>query len=99
MLAHNVRNRFGEIDLIARPRDDDQLIVFVEVKSGTPGPMPPELHVNLHKQRKIVALSAQFLRGQKLTARSIRYDVIAVELPADSEPVIRHHVGAFESHV
>ncbi|MCC6681924.1 MAG: YraN family protein [Phycisphaeraceae bacterium] len=103
ILARNVRNRYGEIDLIAQPRDDRNVLVFVEVKAGTAGSdLPPEVHVTALKQRKITALSAQVLRAQRMTALRVRYDVIAVEFVSDSPkapPVIRHHIAAFESRV
>lgn len=102
VLARNVRNRFGEIDIIAQPRNDARTVVIVEVKAaaGEPGrPFRPEVHVNHAKRRKLVALSAQVLRACRLTDRRVRYDVVAVELPSHGPPVIRHHPGAFESHV
>ena len=98
VLARNLRNRFGELDLIVR--DNDGTIVVVEVKAGAANPaFPAELHVNRAKQRKIVALTAQLARKHGLGAARFRFDVVAVEFRLNDPPVVRHHVGAFESMV
>lgn len=99
LLARNVRSKHGELDLIALG-PDRKTIVSVEVKAGAANPnYPPELHVTAAKQRKIVALTAQFARRNKLTDRPFRFDVIAVEFPESGDPIIRHHAGAFASRV
>lgn len=99
VLDRNVRSRLGELDLVALD-PDGRTIVSVEVKAGRANPdYPPELHVNAAKQKKIVALTAGFARRHQLTDRPFRFDVIAVEFPDAGDPVIRHHVGAFQSSV
>lgn len=98
VLKRNLRNRFGEIDVIALD-PDRRTVVIVEVKTGSDGPLAPEVHVTHEKQRKLVGLAAQCARRYRLTDRPIRFDVIGVDLPDHGEPTIRHHVGAFESHV
>ena len=98
ILARNVRNRFGELDLIGQ--DPAGTLVFVEVKAGASRPgYPPEVHVTPAKQRKIVGLAAQFARRHRLTDRPMRFDVIAVEFSGDQPPAVRHHRGAFEARV
>ena len=100
VLAKNLRSRHGELDLVCL--SPEGVLVAVEVKAGANNPdYPPELHVTPAKQRKIVALCAQLARRRGLTQRAWRFDVVAVEFPADpgSEPVVRHHAGAFESPV
>jgi len=98
ILARNVRSQDGELDIIALDRDGT--IVSVEVKAGAVNPhFPPEVHVTLAKQRRIVALTAALARRSRLDARRFRFDVIAVEFPVSGKPIIRHHLGAFESHV
>lgn len=99
VLDRNVRSRLGELDLIALD-PDGRTIVSVEVKAGRANPdYPPELHVTPAKQKKILALTAAFARRRKLTDRPFRFDVIAVEFPDRGDPIIRHHVGAFQSSV
>jgi putative endonuclease len=96
LIARNVRNRFGELDLIAR--DPDGTLVAVEVKAGAAHPgYRPEMHVTPAKQRKIVALTAQLARRHRLTQNRWRFDVVAVEFPDRGPAVVRHHIGAFHS--
>lgn len=98
ILSRNVRNRHGELDLIVLAPDD--ALVAVEVKAGAVNPaFPPELHVTPAKQRKIIAITAQLARRHRLTDRRWRFDVVAVEFPEAGKPIVRHCVGAFESHV
>jgi len=99
ILARNVRSKHGELDLIALD-PDGKTVVSVEVKAGAVNPhYPPELHVTPAKQRRIVALTAELARRNHLAGRPFRFDVIAVEFPDAGDPIIRHHVGAFASHV
>jgi putative endonuclease len=102
LLGRNLRQHHGEIDLLAQA-PDGRTIVIIEVKArvieeGGLGPRP-EVHVNRAKQRKLVALAATELRRRGLTDRPARFDVIGVDLPRHGPAVIRHHVGAFASHV
>ena len=105
-LARNLRNRFGEIDLLMRaPREPGEAVgpvVVVEVKSGTRNDRyRPEDHVNRTKQAKLVKLAAQAMRRYRLQGERFRFDVVAVVFdgPDDPTPEIRHHVGAFRSGV
>lgn len=96
VLARNLRNRFGEIDLVAET-PDGKAIVIVEVKAGSSDRVPPEVHVNRAKQKKLAALAAQLVRRHKLRGRPIRFDVVAVVFHEGEPPTLRHHRGAFES--
>jgi putative endonuclease len=98
ILARNLRNRFGELDLVAEA-PDRKTIVIVEVKSGGHAVHAPEIRVDRDKQRRLIALAAQLARAYRLQHRPFRFDVIAVDQPDSKQPVIRHHVGAFQSHV
>ncbi len=105
ILASNLRNRFGEIDILA-VAPDQRTVVIVEVKSSAQSAgcgsdmTPPEVHVNRHKQRKLVGLACQIARRHRLADRPIRFDVLAVDVSPDrGDTQIRHHAGAFESHV
>lgn len=100
LLGRNVHNRFGEIDIVAEA-PDRRTIAIVEVKSSAQDRdgLPPEIHVNWRKQRRLVALAGQLARRYRLSDRPIRFDVAGVHLPSGAAPVIRYHVGAFESHV
>lgn len=98
LLARNLRFRFGEIDLMARA-PDGRTVVVVEVKSGTGGPIRPEVHVSPAKQRKLVALASQLIRRFALDDCPVRFDVVGVDFQENGSKQVRHHVGAFESHV
>jgi len=100
ILARNLKNSQGEIDIVAQA-PDQRTIVIVEVKSRLPGSDAdgprPEVRVNEHKQRKLMMLAMQMVRRYRLHDRPVRFDVIGVDLCDEGEPVIRHHPGAFES--
>jgi len=98
VLKRNLRNRFGEIDLVALT-PDKRTVVVVEVKSAGDTHALPELRVDQRKQHRLTALAAQLVRRYKLHDRPIRFDVVAVNLPPEQEPVIRHYKAAFQSHV
>ena len=123
VLGSNLRNAFGEVDLLVEA-PDRRTVVVVEVKTAalpdppappaaqeqTPAPVNdarpdagrgwlPEVHVNRHKQRQLIALAGQLAKRCGLTDRPIRFDVIGVDLPAHGLPAVRHHVGAFDSHI
>ncbi len=102
ILARNLRNAAGEIDILAEA-PDRRTIVVVEVKSSIPGSKEtnprPETRVNLHKQRQLTALAVQMARRYKLENRPIRFDVVGVDMHADGRVEIRHHENAFESKV
>lgn len=98
IIARNLRNRFGEIDLVALT-PDGRTVAIIEVKTAERPDAMPELRVNKTKQHKLTALAAQIARRYKLRDKPIRFDVIAVNLPPDADPVVRHYPAAFESHV
>ncbi len=100
ILGRNLRNRYGEIDLLAEAPAPGRALVVVEVKTGTLGQAPPELRVNRQKQHRLVTLGMQVARQHNMTDRAMRFDIIAVELPSEGakgKAVVRHIPGAFES--
>ncbi len=98
LMAQNLRNRFGEIDIVALA-PDGKTVVIVEVKTAEDPKALPELRVDHHKQRRLTALAAQVVRRYGLHGLPIRFDVVAVNLPPGADPVIRHYQAAFDSHV
>lgn len=84
ILEHNFRNRYGEIDIIAR---DKGYTVFVEVKYRT-GSMAgvPEEAVTPKKQWTICRVSDYYrmLHGMGDDA-AIRYDVLAIHTGAEAK--------------
>ena len=96
IVERNWRCREGEIDIICK--DEDDTIVLVEVKSrqarGDERFIMPELSVTQEKQHKLARLALWYLM-ENTTARSVRFDVIAVSVTGRSSARIRHLVGAF----
>ena len=106
VLGRNLRNRFGEVDILAEA-PDRQTIVVIEVKSGihpyreasARSELAPEARVGRRKRRRLVALAGQMARRYHLTQRPIRFDIMGVDMPPNEPPIVRHHLAAFESHV
>lgn len=96
ILHRQLRNRFGEIDLIAV---DGDTIVFVEVKTrrGTEQGEPFEA-VGAAKQQKLTKAALAYLKRHRLLERRYRFDVVSVVwLPGVAQPEIQHFQHAFES--
>ena len=82
VLGRNLRNRFGEVDILAEA-PDRQTIVVIEVKSGIHpyreaplrSELAPEVRVGRRKRRRLVALAGQIARRYHLdpTANPVRY--------------------------
>ncbi|WP_424809598.1 YraN family protein [Rhodococcus sp. 27YEA15] len=93
VVERNWRCRFGELDIVATV---DDRIVFVEVKTrsglwyGTPAES-----VTCSKRRRIRMLALQWLAESGRAWSKVRFDVVAVMIPRDGEPVIEHFVEAF----
>ena len=75
ILDTNYRTRFGEIDIIAKDKND---IVFVEVKyrKSSYGGTPQEA-VNYNKQQKIIKSALAYIKQNSLK-NNIRFDVAAI---------------------
>lgn len=95
-LATNLHIGGGEADLVMLA-PDRHTIVLVEVKSRTGEPSPgrsPEAAITRHKQTKLLGIASALARRKAYVGRPIRIDVVAVELPDRSPPIIRHHENA-----
>lgn len=78
IIEMNFRNRFGEIDIIAR---DESVLVFVEVKyRKTASKGSPEEAVSYYKAKTICKV-ADYYRVYKHINPSVqcRFDVVAIE--------------------
>lgn len=100
LLAANVSDRDGELDLLAL---DGETLVIVEVRS-TSSDRPDAIEqtaasVDLRKQRKITEATSRFLARRRLLGKiAVRYDVLVIAWPeAAREPTVRHIRHAFES--
>ncbi len=96
ILQSQMRNRFGEIDLIAQ---DGDTIVFVEVKTRREaGHGAPFEAVTAEKQRKLTLAALAYLKRNRLLDRRCRFDVVSIVWPDGIvHPQIEHFVNAFEA--
>jgi putative endonuclease len=97
LLAANLADRRGELDLIAWDRKTHTLVI-VEVRSTMSKiPERAKLSVDKKKQRKIIATTQRFLHRWKLTNIAIRFDVIAITWDSlEENPVLEHITHAFD---
>jgi putative endonuclease len=85
VLARRYRTRHGELDIVARHRGT---IVFVEVKTRRDRNFgDPADKVTWQKQRRLVAMAADYLARQGLEERPCRFDVAAVEAGASGTEI------------
>src|SRR5882724_4994082 len=84
----------GEIDIIAI---DERTVVFVEVKTRTSGDAGhPTEAIDATKQRRMTQAALAYLKAKRLLQNAARFDVVAVNWPADQrEPTIEHYKNAF----
>lgn len=83
IITQNYRNRFGEIDIIAK---DSDTLAFVEIKTrriDTAALGPPQIAVNPKKQRKIIKASIVYIKQKNISNMRFRFDVIAVTILPD----------------
>lgn len=93
IVARNVLYRVGELDVVA---EDDDHLVFVEVRSrsGSSGP-PPSQTVTFPKQRRLTRAANLFLARYRGPHRNARFDVIGVDLR--QQRILTHIRGAFDA--
>jgi putative endonuclease len=98
ILGRNIRNRVGEMDILADDPRSGALVV-VEVKAMAREYPRPEDHVNFAKRRKLTLLGAGLLRRRRFRNRFVRFDVVAVVWPdgAPQPTRLTHIENAFEA--
>ena len=96
ILATNVADRRGELDLIARYGNT---LVVVEVRStSTMDPQRAADSVDFRKQRKLTEAALRFLSRRRLLNVTVRFDVLAIAWPLEQqEPMVMHIPNAFEA--
>lgn len=94
LIARNFSCRVGEIDLIMQNRD---CLVFIEVRYRKPNRFASAaLSVNLRKQRKLIKAASFFLcRNAHLADRVIRFDIVALDGPSETESTLQWLQDAF----
>ncbi|MCX5895222.1 MAG: YraN family protein [Proteobacteria bacterium] len=79
ILAKNYTCRYGEIDIIARDRNN--ILSFIEVKTRTSQSYgAPQEAVHPRKQAQISRVAMEFIQRYNLENYPARFDVIAIEL-------------------
>jgi putative endonuclease len=93
VIDRNYRFMKAEADIVAY---DGKQIIVVEVKTrrGT-GFGEPEEAVTEQKKKQLYKATQAWLYERKMEGAPVRFDVIAVILKNNADPVIRHHEGAF----
>lgn len=94
LITRNYRDKFGEVDIIAKDRET---LVFVEVKTRRSNRFGlPEEAVTPAKQQKIIRVASNYLVQHQLLDAPVRFDVIAITID-QGNPQITHLVSAFET--
>jgi len=76
IIERNYRNKAGEIDIIARDKDE---MVFIEIKSKLSKDFAqPELSVNPSKQKRIVKAALLYLMEKNIKKTGCRFDVVGI---------------------
>ena len=91
VIKRNERNRFGEIDIIAREKNGT--LVFVEVKTMREGELKPEDQITRKKMRNI-RKSAEFFVGQNEglidEKRGWRLDLVAIIIEEEKNSIVHY---------
>ena len=96
ILHKNFRNRYGEIDLIAK---DGDTLCFIEVKTRrTDSYGSPFESVTRAKQRKIVYVAMSYLTACGSLEVNARFDVVAVTVGDEDGPQVEVIKNAFEAN-
>ncbi len=93
IIGKNVRYPWGEIDIIARDRDE---LVFVEVRTRSVGKLlPPECTVGPDKIKKLIRAARTWTEGKQYEG-FWRIDLVAITLNEGRKPIIEHIAGITE---
>jgi putative endonuclease len=85
IIENNYVCKMGEMDIIAREKDT---LVFIEVKTRTSTEFgPPQLAVNLSKQRQLSKVALNYLKEKHLEDPKARFDVVAILLGQKREEI------------
>ncbi|MFH2137732.1 MAG: YraN family protein [Candidatus Omnitrophota bacterium] len=88
ILEHNFRNKYSEIDLIAKQKD---ILVFIEVRTKTSERFgTPEESINKNKIKRLIR-SAQAYTAYKRYQDQSRIDAVCVVLGEDGHPERINH--------
>jgi putative endonuclease len=93
VLHRNYRVRGGELDVVC---ERDGTLVFCEVKTRTSALFGSgEEAVTFTKQRRLRKLALEYMQREGVRARSIRFDVVAIDVADGVVAELRHLEAAF----
>ena len=93
ILEKNFRNRYGEIDIIAK---DEDWLVFIEVKTKScKNFSEPETWVDFKKENQLTKMADYYLCQKNIVDTDCRFDVIGITLGKKNEEKIEHIKHAF----
>lgn len=93
IIKRNFRFGHGEIDIIAKDKDD---LVFIEVKYRQNLEFgEPEYAVTTSKQKQLKKIAEAYLAINEIKDQECRMDVIAILHLSGEEPKINHYINAF----
>jgi putative endonuclease len=95
VLARNHRTRFGELDLVLADEDEDT-IVFCEVKSRRVGSGDWRDNLHDHKRKQVRTMAAAWLNEvtDRPRGAELRFDAVGVTLDDRDELVRLDHLQA-----
>jgi putative endonuclease len=96
ILQRNLSIGDDEADLIALD-PDRTTIVIVEVKTRHDVQAIPEQSITPTKQFRLNRFASALQKRAAYRDRPLRFDAIAIVLPHQGEPIVRHIPGAFQS--
>lgn len=95
IIERNYRYGHGELDIIAVDPSDG-FTVFVEVKTRQNLYFgEPEYAITKSKQQQVKKVAELYLYDKEIENVNCRFDVIAILLEDDDNPVINHYENAF----
>lgn len=94
IIKRNYRYGKGEIDIIAE--DQDNFLVFVEVKSRKNLEFgEPEYAITKSKIKQLKKIATAYLFENDIGERECRFDVVAILFRGKRKPLINHYTNAF----
>lgn len=91
-VCKNYRVRGGEIDLIC---ENEDFIVFVEVKTRRKGSLTSGVDAVNKKKRERIVVAAKLYLASHETEKQPRFDVVEVSVDQNNYTVLQHIESAF----
>jgi putative endonuclease len=93
IVDRNYQFGHGEIDIVAK---DKGCLVFVEVKTRTNLEYgEPEYAITRNKIKQMKKMAELYLYDKKIIEADCRFDVVAILLTNEENPIINHYENAF----